>query len=57
MDLLQQVGERVMIFEARRAGPLRERTAQRGSNADLVKHRIDTDNSTFHAVLAGILCC
>ena len=57
MDLLQQVGERVMIFETRRAGPLRERTAQRGSNADLVKHRIDTDNSTFHAVLAGILCC
>ena len=57
MDLLQQVGERVMIFGARRAGPLRERTAQRGGNAGLVKQRIDTDNLTFHAVLARILCC
>jgi len=57
VDLLQQVGEWVMIFEAWMVHPLRERTAQRGSNADLVKHRIDTDNSTFHTVLAGILCC
>ena len=52
MDLLQQVGEWVAIFKASRVEPLREGTAQRGGNADLIKHRIDTDNSTFHAVLA-----
>ena len=57
MDLLQQVGEGVMIFEARRVEPLRERTAQRGSNAGLVKQRIDTDNSPSHAILVGIICC
>ena len=52
MDLLQKGGEHVVLVIARDQRSVRKRTAQRGRNAGLIGQHIDTDDSSFHGIVA-----